>query len=89
MQAVITVVGTDKVGILAKVSTLCAENGANIEEVTQTILRGTFAMIMIATLPNDGVDFADLSKKLSLAGEELGVTINATRQDIFDAMHHI
>ncbi len=89
MQAVITVVGTDKVGILAKVSTLCSENGANIEEVTQTILRGTFAMIMIATLPDDGVGFADLAKKLSLAGEELGVTINATRQDIFDAMHHI
>ncbi len=89
MQAVITVVGTDKVGILAKVSTLCSENGANIEEVTQTILRGTFAMIMIATLPNDGVDFSELAEKLHLAGDELGVTINVTRQDIFDAMHRI
>lgn len=89
MQAVITVVGSDKVGILAKISTICAEAGVNIEEVTQTILRGTFAMIMIGTLPEAGIAFEVLAKQLKNAGNEIGVEVNITRQDIFDAMHRI
>jgi ACT domain-containing protein len=89
MQAVITVVGTDRVGILARISTICADAGANIEEVTQTILRGTFAMIMLATLPDGGVPFDTLAARLKQGGGELGVDVNITRQDIFDAMHRI
>lgn len=89
MQAVITVVGMDKVGILAKISTICADFGANVEEVSQTILRGTFAMIMITTLPEDGLGFEKLSTQLKKASEELGVDVNVTRQDIFNAMHRI
>lgn len=89
MKAVITVVGTDRVGILARISTICAESGVNIEEVTQTILRGTFAMIMMATLPEHTVAFGELSAQLKEGGKELGVDVNITRQDIYDAMHRI
>lgn len=89
MQAVITVVGQDKVGILAKVSTICADASANIEEVTQSILRGTFAMIMMVELAEDGVGFSALSERLQNAGKELGVDIQITRQELFDAMHRI
>lgn len=89
MQAVITVVGQDKVGILARISTICAEAGVNIEEVTQTILSGTFAMIMLCRLPEDGIDFSSLAEALSAGGKALGVDVNITRQDIYDVMHNV
>ena len=89
MNAVITVVGSDRVGILAKISTICAEAGVNVEEVTQTILRGTFAMIMLVNLPDDGVCFSGLSDALRSGGAEIGVDVNITRQDIYNAMHRI
>ncbi len=89
MQIVITVVGSDKVGILAKIATICAEAGANVEEVTQTILRGTFAMIMLASLPNTGIAFNEFAAGLRSGGTALGVEVTVTRQDTFDAMHNI
>lgn len=89
MQAVITVVGTDQVGILAKISTICAQQGVNIEEVTQTILRGTFAMIMLVTLPDGGVNFAQLGAALRAGGEEMSLDVNVTRQDLYDSMHRV
>ncbi|MDL2324006.1 ACT domain-containing protein [Ruminococcaceae bacterium OttesenSCG-928-A16] len=89
MQAVITVVGTDKVGILAKISGICAEEGVNVEEVTQSILRGTFAMIMMVNIENAKSDFKTLTQRLQQGGEELGIDVHVTRQEIFDAMHRI
>lgn len=89
MQAVITVVGFDKVGILAKVSGICSEVGVNVEEVTQTILRGTFAMIMMVDISKSTLDFMQLAERLRQGGKELGVDVNITRQDLFDAMHRI
>ncbi len=89
MQIVITVVGSDKVGILAKIATICADAGVNVEEVTQTILRGTFAMIMLATLPAEGVSFTQFAANLRESGTGLGVDVNVTRQDTYDAMHDI
>ncbi len=88
MNAVITVIGADKVGILAKVSTICADNHVNIEEVTQTILRGMFAMIMLVTLP-EAITIDALSDKLTEAGKALGVNITITRQEIYDVTHKI
>ncbi|MBE0601660.1 MAG: ACT domain-containing protein [Firmicutes bacterium] len=88
MNAVITVIGADKVGILAKVSTICADNHVNIEEVTQTILRGMFAMIMLVTLPED-ITIESLSEKLTEAGKTLGVNVTVTRQEIYDVTHKI
>ncbi|MDO5601804.1 MAG: ACT domain-containing protein [Oscillospiraceae bacterium] len=89
MNAVITVIGADKVGILAKVSGVCAEYNVNIEEVTQNILGEVFAMIMIVDVANSTVPFTALSEKLAAAGREIGTDIRITRQELFDAMHRI
>lgn len=88
MNAVITVIGADKVGILARISAVCADNHVNIEEVTQTILRGMFAMIMLVTLPED-LTIESLSDKLTEAGKALGVNVSVTRQEIYDVTHKI
>lgn len=89
MHAVITVVGSDKVGILAKISTICAQANANITEVTQNILGGTFAMIMLCELSGCNCSFGELSAQLKEGGEALGVDVTITRQELFDAMHRI
>ena len=89
MEAVITVVGNDKVGILAQVCTACAEANVNVEEVTQRILRGTFAMIMLVDLSNCNVDHDQLHKRTDALAAEMGMQINVTRQEVFDAMHTI
>lgn len=88
MNAVITVIGADKVGILARISAVCADNHVNIEEVTQTILRGMFAMIMLVTLP-EALTIETLSGKLTEAGKALGVNVSVTRQEIYDVTHKI
>ncbi len=88
MNAVITVIGADKVGILARISTVCADFRVNIEEVTQTILRGMFAMIMLVTLPED-LTIESLSAKLNEAGRALGVNVSITRQEIYDVTHKV
>jgi ACT domain-containing protein len=88
MNAVITVIGADKVGILARVSTACADSRVNIEEVTQTILRGMFAMIMLVTLPED-LTIESLSETLNEAGKVLSVNISVTRQEIYDVTHKV
>lgn len=89
IEAVITVLGQDKVGILAGVSNICAKAQVNIEEVTQNILKETFAMIMLVDISKATVDFASLAKELEQEGKSLGVAITITRQEIFDAMHHV
>jgi ACT domain-containing protein len=88
MNAVITVIGADKVGILARISTVCAQTRVNIEEVTQTILRGMFAMIMLVTLPED-LTIESLSAKLNEAGKALDVNVTITRQEIYDVTHRV
>lgn len=89
MEAVITVIGRDAVGILAKVCTGCAEVNVNVEEVSQRILRGTFAMIMLVDLSAASVDFTAFSEKMGAIGAQLGVDIRCTRQELYDAMHKV
>jgi ACT domain-containing protein len=89
MKAVITVVGKDMVGILAKVSAVCAENNANVLEVTQSILQDMFAMVMMVEISNSSVPFAELSDKLSALGDSLNLKIHAMHEDIFNSMHKI
>ena len=89
MEAVITVVGNDKVGILAQVCTACAEANVNVEEVTQRILRGTFAMIMLVDISKCNVSHEELHKRCDALAAEMGMQINVTRQEVFDAMHTI
>ena len=89
MKAVITVLGKDTVGLLAKVSAACAEEGVNIIEVTQSIMQDLFAMIMLADIKDSNVTVDDLSKKLDKVGEEMGVKVHVMHEDIFNSMHKI
>ncbi len=89
MNAVITVLGKDTVGILAKVSHECAAVGVNIVEVTQSVLQGMFAMIMFVDITACTIPFAELADKLVAAGEEMGVKVHVMHEDIFNAMHTI
>lgn len=89
MKAVITVTGKDNVGIIACVSTLCAEKGANILDITQSVLSQYFAMIMLADINNLSVSFSDFVDSLEALGKEKGLVISAMHEDIFNTMHHI
>ena len=89
MKAVITVIGKDAVGILAKVSTICAENNANVIEVTQSVLQDMFAMIMLVDITKISNDFVVLQDKLTALGDSLGLKIHTMHEDIFNTMHRI
>lgn len=89
MKAVITVLGKDTVGILAKVSNACAEEGVNIIEVTQSVMQDLFAMIMLADIKDSRIPIAELSQKFDKVGEEMGVKIHVMHEDIFNSMHKI
>lgn len=89
MRAVITVIGKDKVGILAKVSEKCVEYNANITDVTQSILQDMFVMIMFVDITNLKIQLKDLSAILEKTGNELNLKIHVMHEDIFNAMHRI
>lgn len=89
MKAVITVIGKDMVGILAKVSTICADKGANILEVTQSIMQDMFAMIMMIDISGTSVPFNALSDELEALGNELGLKVHVMHEDVFNSMHRI
>lgn len=89
MKAIITVIGKDKSGIIAKVSGLLADNSVNIEDISQTIVQGNFTMLMLCGMEKATVGLKELGEKLSLLGEEIGVSIRIQHEDIFNAMHKI
>ena len=89
MRAIVTVIGKDSVGILAKVSSNCAEYNTNVIEVTQSVLQDMFAMIMLVDISKLSIPFAELSDKMSALGNELGLSITAMHEDVFNCMHHI
>lgn len=89
MRAVITVIGKDAVGILAKVSSVCAEKNANVIEVTQSVLQDMFAMIMLVDISKLNVDFSVLTDTLSALGDKEGLKILTMHEDIFNTMHRI
>ena len=89
MKAVITVTGKDTVGIIAEVAGLCAKAGANILDITQTVLDEYFAMIMLVNIEKLTVGFAEFSEELSKLGKSKGLDIHAMHEDIFHTMHHI
>ena len=88
MKAIVTVIGKDKSGIIAKVSAALAEREVNIEDISQTIVQGNFTMIMLCDL-GDKITVAELSDDLSETGKEAGVAIRVQHEDIFNAMHKI
>ena len=86
---VITVVGRDTVGIIAKVCTYLADHQVNILDISQTIVQDYFNMMMIVDLSGTEKPFADISKELAQIGEEIGVDIKCQREEIFEKMHRI
>ncbi len=89
MKAVITVVGHDMVGILAKVSGMCAEKNANVIEVSQSVMQDLFAMIMLIDISDLQGEFAVLSDEMSELGKTMGLSIHVMHEDIFNSMHRI
>ena len=89
MKAVITVTGRDSVGILAKVATACAEFGANIVDISQSVLSDYFAMIMLADIDSLTVEFSEFVDKLDALGKANDLVIHTMHEDIFNTMHHI
>ena len=88
-KCVITVVGKDTVGIIAKVCTYLAEHGINILDISQTIVSGYFNMMMIVDLSNSTKQFAEMSSDLESVGQGLGVSVKCQREEIFEMMHRI
>lgn len=88
-KLIITVVGKDRVGIIARVCIYLSENGINILDISQTIVSGFFNMIVIADPEKCSKDFDTVSEELKAVGEEIGVTITTQREGIFEAMHRI
>ena len=89
MRAVITVIGKDNVGILHRVSGICAEYRANVIEVTQSVLQDMFAMIMIVDIRAATVPISELSDEFDTLGEKLGLKIHVMHEDVFNSMHRI
>ena len=87
MRAVITVIGKDMVGILAKVSTTCAEANANVIEVTQSVLQEFFAMVMLIDITAMNCELVELKERL--VNNVTGMTIHVMHEDIFNSMHRI
>ena len=89
MRAVITVVGKDKVGIIAEVSRVLSENRVNILDISQTIMQDMFTMIMLVDVSEAAIAFSALSDTLSGLGNALGLTIHIQHEDLFNSMHRI
>ncbi len=88
-KTIITVVGKDSVGIIAKVCTYLAENDINILDISQTIVDGYFNMMMIVDFATLTKSFVDASEELENLGEEIGCVIRVQREEIFDKMHRL
>ena len=88
-KTIITVVGKDGVGIIAKICTYLANNHINIEDISQTITGGFFNMMMITDMNDAAKPIGDISDELAQIGEEIGVVIKCQREEIFDSMHRI
>ena len=89
MKAIITVVGPDRVGIIAEVCTLLAELHISVVEISQTIMEGTFTMIMLTQWTAGAQEFDVVQSHIAAKGDEMGLSIRMQRQDIFTAMHTI
>lgn len=89
MNAIVTVIGNDRVGIIAAVCTLLAENEVNILDISQTILQGKFTMVMAVDIGKAKLPLTDLAEKLAKLGESMGISIRIQREEIFNAMHRI
>lgn len=89
MNAIITVVGKDRVGIIAAICVKLAEYNVNVLDISQTILQGSFTMVMAVDVGAASVSFAQVAEGLKELGKEMELSIHIQREEIFDAMHNI
>ena len=89
MNAIVTVIGKDKVGIIAAVCIKLAEMNVNVLDISQTILNGNFTMVMAVDAGKASVGFEELTSQLNALGEQMELSIRIQREEIFDAMHRI
>lgn len=89
MRAVITVIGKDRVGIIAGISTVLADYNVNILDLNQTIMQDIFTMMMLVDVSRCSISFADLSDSLEGKGRDLGLSVKIQHEDIFSSMHRI
>ena len=89
MNAIVTVLGQDRVGIIAAVCNRLANYNVNIQDISQTILQGAFTMVMAVDVSKSTASFGELGKGLNDLGAEMGLSIRIQREEIFDAMHSI
>ncbi|HEY8390624.1 MAG TPA: ACT domain-containing protein [Clostridia bacterium] len=89
MRAIVTVIGKDKAGIIAKVSTYLTQIGANIEDISQTLLQDYFVMIMLVDITKCNKKISDIQKDFDIMGVEIGVNARIQHEDIFNSMHKI
>lgn len=89
MKAIVTVVGQDRVGIIAGVCTALAEFNVNVLDISQTVMQGYFTMMMAVEVSGCTVPLAELAARMETTGKEMGLSIRVQREDIFQAMHRI
>ena len=89
MNAVVSVIGKDRVGILARVATECSQANVNVVEVTQTLLQDTFAMTMLVNIDQIAMKLSEFAQHMDNVGKEMGLVIHVMHEDIFNSMHKI
>ena len=89
MKTIISVIGKDSVGIIAKVSAVCNESGVNIVDITQSVLQDMFVMVMLTDISKSSCSFSEFSDKMKALGEENRLDIRVMHEDIFNSMHSI
>lgn len=88
-KAILSVLGEDRVGIVAAISNALAAAGANIEDIRQTILSGVFSMTMLVTVDEDAESFENVQARLATVAEEIGLQVTLQREDVFRFMHRV
>ena len=89
MKAVVTVVGKDRVGIIANVCTALASYNVNVLDISQTVMQGYFTMMMVVEVSGCTVPLAELCRAMDAKGQQMGLSIRVQREDIFEAMHRV
>ena len=89
MKAIVTVVGKDRVGIIAGVCTALAKFNVNVLDISQTVMQGYFTMMMATDVSGANIPMAQLATEMESIGKEMGLSIRIQREDIFEAMHRI
>ena len=89
MKAIVTVLGKDKVGIIADVAIIMKNHGINICDISQTLMQDYFTMIMLVDLSGSSIEYSEIKRRLEEEGKKIGVEIRIQHQDLFDAMHKI